>query len=72
MVRISILALLAFARLLVRGLSFGCHRCTGIKLTFVHASIVGAFLEKLSKAVNALPIGLPMGSRREAHSNAGV
>jgi glyceraldehyde-3-phosphate dehydrogenase (NADP+) len=39
--------------------SFDCHRCTGIKLTFVHASIVGACLEKLSKAVNALPIGLP-------------
>jgi glyceraldehyde-3-phosphate dehydrogenase (NADP+) len=40
-------------------LSFNGQRCTGLKLTFVHTSIVDAFLEKLSQAVNALPIGLP-------------
>ena len=40
-------------------LSFNGQRCTALKLTFVHASIVDAFLEKLSRAVNALPIGLP-------------
>ena len=40
-------------------LSFNGQRCTGLKLMFVHASIVDAFLEKLSQAVNALPIGLP-------------
>ena len=40
-------------------LSFNGQRCTGLKLTFVHASVVDAFLEKLSQAVNALPIGVP-------------
>ena len=40
-------------------LSFNGQRCTGLKLTFVHASIVDVFLEKLSQAVNALPLGLP-------------
>ncbi len=40
-------------------LSFNGQRCTALKLTFVHASIVDAFLEKLSQAVNALSIGLP-------------
>jgi glyceraldehyde-3-phosphate dehydrogenase (NADP+) len=40
-------------------LSFNGQRCTALKLTFVHTSIVDAFLEKLSQAVNALPIGLP-------------
>jgi glyceraldehyde-3-phosphate dehydrogenase (NADP+) len=28
-------------------------------VTFVHASIVDSFLEKLSRAVNDLPIGMP-------------
>jgi glyceraldehyde-3-phosphate dehydrogenase (NADP+) len=40
-------------------LSFNGQRCTGLKLTFVHASIVDQFLEKLSEAVSALPIGMP-------------
>ena len=30
-------------------LSFNGQRCTGLKLTFVHDSIVDAFLEKLSQ-----------------------
>jgi glyceraldehyde-3-phosphate dehydrogenase (NADP+) len=40
-------------------LSFNGQRCTGLKLLFVHESIVETFLEKLSAAVNALPIGMP-------------
>ncbi len=40
-------------------LSFNGQRCTGLKLLFVHESIVDTFLEKLSAAVGALPIGMP-------------
>jgi glyceraldehyde-3-phosphate dehydrogenase (NADP+) len=40
-------------------LSFNGQRCTGLKLFFVHESIVDVFLERLSAAVNALPIGMP-------------
>jgi glyceraldehyde-3-phosphate dehydrogenase (NADP+) len=40
-------------------LSFNGQRCTGLKLLFAHESIVKPFLEKLSVAVNALPIGMP-------------
>jgi glyceraldehyde-3-phosphate dehydrogenase (NADP+) len=40
-------------------LSFNGQRCTGLKLLFAHESIVKLFLEKLSIAVNALPIGMP-------------
>jgi len=40
-------------------LSFNGQRCTGLKLLFVHESIVEPFLAKLSAAVEALPIGLP-------------
>ena len=40
-------------------LSFNGQRCTGLKLLFVHETIVEPFLEKLSAAVNALPIGMP-------------
>ena len=40
-------------------LSFNGQRCTGLKLLFVHESIVNPFLEKLSVAVSALPIGMP-------------
>jgi glyceraldehyde-3-phosphate dehydrogenase (NADP+) len=40
-------------------LSFNGQRCTGLKLLFVHESIVDPFLQKLSAAVAALPIGMP-------------
>lgn len=40
-------------------LSFNGQRCTALKILFVHDSIVKPFLEKLSAAVNALPIGMP-------------
>jgi glyceraldehyde-3-phosphate dehydrogenase (NADP+) len=50
---------LAMREVVTGALSFNGQRCTGLKLTFVHASIVDAFLEKLSHAVNGLPFGLP-------------
>jgi glyceraldehyde-3-phosphate dehydrogenase (NADP+) len=40
-------------------LSFNGQRCTGLKMFFVHESIVEKFLEKFSAAVAALPIGMP-------------
>ena len=40
-------------------LNFNGQRCTGLKLLFVHESIVDTFLTKLSAAVAALPIGMP-------------
>lgn len=49
----------AVRELVTGALSFNGQRCTALKLTFVHASIVDAFLERLSEAITALPIGLP-------------
>lgn len=40
-------------------LSFNGQRCTGLKLMFVHESVVDHFLEKLVAAVDKLPIGMP-------------
>lgn len=40
-------------------LSFNGQRCTAIKIIFVHKAIAELFLEKLSEAVNKLPIGMP-------------
>lgn len=40
-------------------LSFNGQRCTGLKIIFAHRSIVDEFLQKLSAAITALPIGLP-------------
>lgn len=40
-------------------LSFNGQRCTGLKLLFVHESIVEPFLEQLSAAIEKLPIGMP-------------
>lgn len=41
------------------GLSFNGQRCTALKIFFVHASIVDAFLERLSHAIANLPFGMP-------------
>jgi glyceraldehyde-3-phosphate dehydrogenase (NADP+) len=49
----------AVAECVTGALSFNGQRCTGLKILFAHASIVDPFLEKLSAAVSALPIGLP-------------
>jgi glyceraldehyde-3-phosphate dehydrogenase (NADP+) len=40
-------------------LSFNGQRCTAIKLVFVHRSIEGAFLDRLSAAVDELVAGMP-------------
>ena len=50
---------IAVREVVTGSLNFNGQRCTGLKLIFVHASIVDAFLEKLCEAINALPIGLP-------------
>lgn len=40
-------------------LSFNGQRCTALKILYVHRSIAGKFLEKLSEAVGKLKYGLP-------------
>jgi len=40
-------------------LSFNGQRCTAIKLVFVHRSVEGPFLERLSAAVDGLRAGMP-------------
>lgn len=40
-------------------LSFNGQRCTALKILFVEAAIVGAFLERFAAAVNALAFGMP-------------
>jgi len=40
-------------------LSFNGQRCTGIKIIFVHKSIIDNFLSKLITAIDALPQGMP-------------
>lgn len=50
---------LAVRECVTGALSFNGQRCTGLKLLFVHESVVDLFLHKLSAAANALPIGMP-------------
>lgn len=50
---------IAVRECLAGSLSFNGQRCTGLKLIFVHESLAGAFVEKFSAGVNALPIGMP-------------
>jgi glyceraldehyde-3-phosphate dehydrogenase (NADP+) len=50
---------IAVREVVTGALSFNGQRCTGLKLIFVHDSIVDTFLEKLCEAINHLPIGLP-------------
>ncbi len=40
-------------------LSFNGQRCTALKLLFVQRDVADEFVEKLSKAIDALPVGLP-------------
>lgn len=40
-------------------LSFNGQRCTALKILFVHNSIVDKFLEKFSKEIDSLKLGLP-------------
>ena len=50
---------LAVRECLTGSLSFNGQRCTGLKLLFVHQSIVDQFLEKLVAAIDNLPQGMP-------------
>jgi glyceraldehyde-3-phosphate dehydrogenase (NADP+) len=40
-------------------LTFNGQRCTALKIFFVHSSVAGPFMEKLTKAVEALKVGMP-------------
>lgn len=50
---------LAVRECVLGALSFNGQRCTALKLLFVHRSVAGAFLERLTAAVNALKPGSP-------------
>jgi glyceraldehyde-3-phosphate dehydrogenase (NADP+) len=50
---------LAVRECVLGSLSFNGQRCTALKIIFVHRDIEAAFLEKFSRAVNALPAGAP-------------
>ncbi len=50
---------LSVAECLLGALSFNGQRCTALKLLFVHSRILSRFLEKLTQALEHLPVGLP-------------
>lgn len=50
---------LAVRECVLGALSFNGQRCTALKLLFVHRAVVDEFLDRLTAAVDALPIGLP-------------
>jgi glyceraldehyde-3-phosphate dehydrogenase (NADP+) len=50
---------LAVKECVLGSLSFNGQRCTALKILFVHREVVGSFLEKFSKAVDALKCGMP-------------
>ena len=49
----------AVRQILLGSLSYNGQRCTAIKLVMAHKSIAKVLVEKLAKAVEALPRGLP-------------
>jgi glyceraldehyde-3-phosphate dehydrogenase (NADP+) len=49
----------AVGECLLGALSFNGQRCTALKIIFVHSSVAGEFVKRLSSAVDELPIGLP-------------
>jgi glyceraldehyde-3-phosphate dehydrogenase (NADP+) len=49
----------AVSECILGSLSFNGQRCTALKILFVHDSIAQQFVEKFSKAVDSLKIGLP-------------
>lgn len=49
----------AVSECILGSLSFNGQRCTALKVLFVHESISQQFLEKFTKAVDSLKIGLP-------------
>jgi len=50
---------LAVRECVMGSLAFNGQRCTGLKLLFVHTSIIDQFLTKLVTAIDALPQGMP-------------
>ncbi|PZV19002.1 MAG: NADP-dependent glyceraldehyde-3-phosphate dehydrogenase [Pseudanabaena sp.] len=50
---------LAVKECILGTLSYNGQRCTALKILFVHSQIVDAFLEKLSKEISNLVIGMP-------------
>jgi len=49
----------AVSECLLGALSFNGQRCTALKILFVHSSVAGEFVARLSAAVDALPVGMP-------------
>jgi len=49
----------AVKEIIIGALTFNGQRCTALKLIFVQHDVADVFVEKLSKAVSALKIGLP-------------
>ncbi len=50
---------LAVRKCVTGSLSFNGQRCTGLKIMFVHRSVVDLFLKKLVDAIDKLPQGMP-------------
>ena len=50
---------LAVKECVTGSLSFNGQRCTGLKILFVHKTIIDHFLTKLIAAIDALPQGMP-------------
>jgi glyceraldehyde-3-phosphate dehydrogenase (NADP+) len=50
---------LAVSECALGALSYNGQRCTALKILWVHSSIVGVFLDRLSKKVAALKFGMP-------------
>ncbi len=50
---------LAVSECIQGALSFNGQRCTALKLLFVQREVADKFVEKMSKAITALPVGLP-------------
>ena len=50
---------LAVKECVTGSLSFNGQRCTGLKILFVHKTIIDPFLTKLIAAIDALPQGMP-------------
>jgi len=50
---------LAVRECVTGSLSFNGQRCTGLKIMFVHQSVVDLFLKKLVDAIDKLPQGMP-------------
>lgn len=50
---------LAVRECVTGSLSFNGQRCTGLKIMFVHTSIIDQFLKKLVDAIDKLPQGMP-------------